>query len=827
MLRALSWRYWRRHPLRLASCLLATGLAVAVVLAVSALLLSLAMGESRLARAEASAAPLQVRAVAEEGMRAAWELTLAALPGVARLEPVLLKQSVLLAEREESAVRVRGVRPGRADYRQDVQEGRMFEADEPTAAVISSALAERLELGNGALLRLATPRGIRSYSVVGRYEALTDGLGAEVLLPLDSAQSAFGSAEPLLSGFDVWLKPGANPVAVQADLQDRLGSAGQVLSAAEQRHVFAWTLSGLRLLLLILALLTVLAAGCLLLSALSLMLLEREREFGRLRAVGLSRRKLLGWLLLDLAWLIALATLLGLAGGVGLGRAVASLGPDTVLTLAPLPLVGLRFGPGPLLLAALVALALFAVSGLFLHWRLERGASRAWQLERYALRISALALVLLAAGASLPPEEHALRLGLQLPALAGLLSGLVLLIPPASAALSRRLSAWRRSPIWLWLSGELLRRYRQRNCLALASLMLSLTLLTGVFGVVHSYRLSLARWLERMYDWDLIVTQRGVSVQAGLPLSDELRWDLAVVPGVALVTGDILPVIKQGKLEASLYVFDMATFAAHRSFETVAGVSGAALPEVLRSGRNIAISRSLAQANELEVGSSLTLVTPMGEYGYEVQAVVADVGAARNSLFMDRQTYLRDWRNDNVELFTVALEAGADREEVAGLIRQQLSSRYPIEVLSGEEYRQAMVRQVRNTFGFSQVLVLVFVAMATWGLVNIGLESFAYLRHELAVLRALGARVPLLRKVLLFEVLLSAAFGLLASLTLGTLLSAVLLRGVQLSSRFTVIWYLPTSAYFVAAVTVMGLTAVLAGLVMRASYPLPEQQPLA
>ena len=42
-------------------------------------------------------------------------------------------------------------------------------------------------------------------------------------------------------------------------------------------------------------------------------------------------------------------------------------------------------------IAALVALVLFAVSGLFLHWRLERGVSRAWQLERHLEGVASLA----------------------------------------------------------------------------------------------------------------------------------------------------------------------------------------------------------------------------------------------------------------------------------------------------------------------------------------------------------------------------------------------------------------------------------------------------
>ncbi len=793
----ISWRYWRSQPAKAFSCLLAVALALALTLATDLVVRSLQQGEEALVEDTLGYGDLQVVATAAEGVPATWQGPFADVAGVVGLEPVLLREGVALGEREKLLVQVRGLTSGNLPYAARLRQGRFFGPREEDAVLVSDRLAARLALSPGDLLALSTPLGFQRYRVVGVYEAASQSASAlGVLAPLERVQTDFAGSEPLVSWFEVALAPGYERSAVQAELQDQVGRVARVETLSERRAAFRQTFGGAALALVALAILALLAAVYLLVSNLSLMLVERAQDFTHLSRLGLSQASLLRWLSTELLAFILLGSLLGALLGWALAVMLVRLTGDSLLVPSPLSLAGLEASWRSLLWAAsALGLLSFAAIG-YLRRRLTLPGSTAMGLEPLVLPALTLALLALAGAPVLPALQASERLQLlwRLGFSALLLLAASLAAPILSRWLARRVASWAGAPAWLWLASKL-RGRRAQGSVAVASLMVSLAILTGVFGVVHSYRASLSSWLEQMFDWDLIVSQQSLGLHAEVPISGEVGWELAVVPGVSLVSGDTLPIIKQDRLRANLYVFDMRSFPQRRSFESLAGVSGERLPEVLASGRSVAISRSLANANDLSVGDGLSLVTPTGEYPYDVKAIVEDAGAAARAVFMDRQIYLRDWRDENVDLFTVAVEPGADREAVAALIRAQLSSRYPIEVRSAEAYQDEMERLIGRTFAFSQVLALLFVAIAAWGLLNVALGSVATIRREVSLLTILGAEPKLLRQVLLFDLFLHGGFGVLAGLTLGTLLSRVLVPMVQLSSRFTVTWHLPVTAY--------------------------------
>ena len=859
----LGARYWRGHPARLASALLAVALAAALALSSALVLRSLHRGERLLLQNGGAAGDLQALATAEEGMQASWQRALHD-PSVSALEPVLVKRSVALGEGERLVVQLRGVRSSHAAYRSRLLAGRFFAAEE--GVLVSAALARRLELDPGGTLELTTPRGFRRYPVLGVYtppELAEAALG--VLAPLGLVQEDFALGEPLVSWFELSLvpntgpsaDPSADPEAVAERLQERLGRVA-LLRPAGAAEASGLGFAGLAWALVLLAALSLLAAVYLLLSNLALMLVERGPALAQLRALGASPRTLALAVRLELHALVLSGLLLGAGLGWGLASSLVRLSASSVLLLAPLWLEPVRLGWHGALALALAYLLMAGVGLAFLRGALRSGAAprpeRVRRLHRCApalgvLRRVGLAVLVLSpillsltflnpatlgltrphstdtrsAPGSTPPGlaspesgDGARRAALLA---AALLLGAALAVPLLSGALERRLRRWPGAPTWLLLALALRQREGRQSGVALASLMLALTLLTGVFGVVHSYRVSLERWLEQMFTWDLIVSQQDFGLPAALPISDEVRLELAVMPGVALVAGDSLPVIKQDRLEAQLYLFERSGFPDSRQFESLAGASAEDLPGVLASGRYVALSRTLAERNGLAVGDGLSLVTPTGEYGYDVRAIVEDVEAAQNGIFMDREVYLRDWRDASVDLFTVALTEEADREAVAELIRVQLSERYPIAVRSVEEYRDELERQVRESFGFGQALVLLFVAVAAWGLLNVVLASALAVRREVALLSALGAGPALLRRVLLFDLVLHGGFGVLSGLGLGTLLSRVLVQSVQFSSRFTVAWHLPVSAYPVLLLAVLLALGVVGVATLRSLRP--------
>lgn len=814
----ISWRYWRAHPTRLLSCLGAVALAVAVSLPAGLIAASVQRNYGQ-DLALGPKTDLHIVSTVDEGMQALWQTAIEEVPGVAHALPSLNRQGVLVYQGEQLAVGVRGLS---VKALPEPLSGRALQKLERGTVMVSAALAGALDLSPNTAIEIVTPRGFRSYYVVGIFDSPGRGpLAHSLIASLGEVQTSFAGGERLVSRFDIALSEGANRAEVKEALEARLGAAASVLGAGEQRGMTD-LLEGAGVLLLLILSFTFLASSYLLLSNLSLMLVERKHQLSHLRALGLGSRGLRSWLGLELMWLITLGSLLGSIFGGALLGIVADMMQTSLLT-GPVRIYDLFLAPEAALASLLMVLGLGVLSALYIRRQLGGAPSpqlpsrRGFQRLVYAVTlISGLGFCLLTLIPILGLSTGYLT-AIQLGCFILWLACLALLIPRLSGFLSYLVGRWHGSPTWLWLSAGLLKRHRRHSSAAVVSLMISLTMLTGVFGVAYSYRSSLQSWADSMYNWDLLVSQRTLGVQTEVPISEDLRWELAVVPGVSLVSADVWPSIRQGRLNANLYVFDMANFPYKRSFVSLEGVSSEALPDALRQGRSVAISRSLAKAQDLQVGSGLSLITPTGEYPYDVIAVVDDLGAAANSIFIDRQTYLADWRNENVDLFTIALSETANREQVATLIREQLSSRYDLEVKSVSEYRAELDEMVNDTFGFSQALVLLFVGIAALGLINVGLESLHYLRREIAILNALGARVSLIRTMLLAEVVFNGVLGVIAGLTLGSLLSNILVRGVQLSSRFTVVWHIPVTAYAILALAALLVVVAVGGVTLRSA----------
>ncbi len=135
------------------------------------------------------------------------------------------------------------------------------------------------------------------------------------------------------------LDPGADPAATRAAVEDVLAAYPQV--KAEDRAAFQAdqtaqfnsiliAVNGLLGLALFIALLGIA-------NTLALSVLERTREIGLMRAVGMLRRQTREMVVIESAMVSIFGALLGIAVGLGLGTAVAMALPDSVVAGATIP----------------------------------------------------------------------------------------------------------------------------------------------------------------------------------------------------------------------------------------------------------------------------------------------------------------------------------------------------------------------------------------------------------------------------------------------------------------------------------------------------------
>ncbi|WP_276657449.1 ABC transporter permease, partial [Thauera aminoaromatica] len=246
---------------------------------------------------------------------------LAAAPEVADASPVV-EIDARLAGREDS-LSIQGVDlfslarvtprllPRAAD------EGERFAALADDALFLTEGARRALGVKVGDVLHFQAGSGRLALRVAGDLPGLEDGRRLAVM-DIAGAQWHFGRLGRL-TRIDLRLHDGVAPDAARAALQARL-PAGVVVTLPEAAEDEAANLSrAYRVNLTLLAAIALLTGGFLVFSAQALSVVRRRTEFAFLRAVGLARRTLFGWLLAE-------GAAVGLAGGVlgvALGHALA------------------------------------------------------------------------------------------------------------------------------------------------------------------------------------------------------------------------------------------------------------------------------------------------------------------------------------------------------------------------------------------------------------------------------------------------------------------------------------------------------------------------
>jgi putative ABC transport system permease protein len=250
----------------------------------------------------------------------------------------------------------------------DGQPGQAWPAFEDAGAVlVSEPFAHRTGIGRGGTIRLRTDRGDRDFAVAGVYYDYASDRG----IALMSRRTYLRWwNDPALSGFSLYLRPGADPDRVVELLRRTIG-AEQGLSIQSNRSLKKISLEIFDRTFLITGVLRLLAgfvAFIGVLSSLMALQLERVRELGVLRANGMTPGQV--WQLVTTQ-----TGLMGLAAGL--------LSLPVGLTLAAIMIyvvnrrsfgwtIRMEVGPRILLEALALALAAALLAGIYPAFKMAR-----------------------------------------------------------------------------------------------------------------------------------------------------------------------------------------------------------------------------------------------------------------------------------------------------------------------------------------------------------------------------------------------------------------------------------------------------------------------
>jgi putative ABC transport system permease protein len=698
----------------------------------------------------------------------------------------------------------------------------------PDALLIGQETAARygLRLGDALTLRAGDAR--RTMRIAGilnpadeRSRRALDGLA---IVDISTAQELFNMAGRL-SHID--LIADERTEAGRA-LLDRIRAilppgAAIVKPSARSQSVESLT-DAFRLNLTALSLLALVVGMFLIYNTITFSVVQRRPIIGTLRCLGVTQAEVFRQVLLETLLLGAIGGVLGIGLGILLGRGAVGLVSQTIndlyytvnvrsVDVDPWTLAkGFGLGLAASLLAALApayeATSIPPITAL----RRSAGEQRVrWLLPRVALA----GLVMLAIGAAMLLLSRALVVNLG--GIFFVLIGLALASPMATIGLMGALQPLldRLAGLVGRLSARGVVNAISRTAIAIASLMVAVSVIIGLQSMINSFRTTVESWLDASLTADVYIAPPATGINASnATIAPSVVADFEALPDVSDVTlfrrvsvdfrtadaeyrpASLLAIRSNRERSARTFVWTLRP--ADGLWASMAGQDEVQVSEPFANKYGIT-----PQNNRL------LLRTDQGERAFQVVAVYYDYASDAGVIVMRHETYRRYWQD--AQISSLALYVNPAQVSDLGAFVDQLRRRFAgrdLVISANRELRADALAIFERTFTITGALNLLATVVAFIGVLSALMALQIERTRELGMLRANGMTLRQLWRMTLLETgLMGGTAGLLAMPT-GFLLALILVYIINLRSfgwtiRLDLQWETFAQAMVVAVVSAL------------------------
>jgi putative ABC transport system permease protein len=742
----------------------------------------------------------------------------AAVPGVADAVPGVYAQNARIIGKNGKVVPTFGAPQAGLDWQGENDLVQLREGRGPVAAdeiAIDAGLAKTSGYRVGDRVGVLTLQPRKSFEIVGifGYSGDRDSLGGSqtTAFTMPVAQQLLLGEQDMVSVIDVTAEQGVTPTALRDDVKAAIGGDYQVKTGQQtsddQAAGLESFLNFFTYVLLGFAGVALFVGIFLILNTFSMLVAQRTRELALMRAIGASRRQVIGSVLLEASVIGLVASVLGLGAGVGVGAAIAAAfsrlgGTNLDLTIG--------VPPAAVVASFVVGLGVTLVAATFPAIRASRippvAAMRdAATPDKPLTKVTVAGTVVLVAGST--AMAFALTgnasLWLLLGGVLGAFVGVALLTPVISrpvVSLLGRLFSWS-------LPGQLGRRNSARNprrtAVTAGALMVSIALVTGVSTILASATTSIAKAVDTQVKADLVIA--GQQTGPTPPTFDAaVLGQAAALPGVARV--------------AAFYQ-SMGTVDGDRAFigavndltdtREVLGLqaAGGSLAD-LRAGQLVIDSES-AKTGGIDVGDTVEIQLPRGDATtYTVTGIYTKTDTTRGILLP--ASAAKDFAVPAPSLALLQLADGADVKAVQAAADRLVADSPEVTVQDRSEYVKQTTSAFDQILVFIQILLALAIVIAVLGIVNTLALSVIERTRELGLLRAIGLRRSQTMRMITVESVVISLFGTLLGIGVGIGLGAAVVKALE-DQGFTTL-ALPWSQmgiYLVAAAVIGVVAAIL------------------
>ncbi|HET7705739.1 MAG TPA: FtsX-like permease family protein [Thermoanaerobaculia bacterium] len=354
----------------------------------------------------------------------------------------------------------------------------------------------------------------------------------------------------------------------------------------------------------------------------------------------------------------------------------------------------------------------------------------------------------------------------------------------------------------------------RRTSIASAALSLAIGMMVAVALMVGSFRETVRIWVDQTVQSDLwLRPSRGLSnAQAAVfppAIADEVRAvdfvaSVERIRGRDVVYEDTIIWVGSGEFALAAARADLPMVAPKEP-------DPALLKAVAVNG--VVISESFSTRFDKEIGDTVVLPVPGGTRSFPITGIYRDYSNDRGVAVMDRDLFVKTFRDDAINTLVVYLKDGVDPETARAQLEKTFGPRYGAFAVSNASIRKEVMTIFDQTFMITYALLGVAIIVAVLGIVNTLSALILERSRELALLRVGGMSQGQVRGMIVLESTLIGIASTVAGVVMGWILSWILINVINRQSfGWTIDFYVPT-ALIATSLAITFLSSVAAGLV--------------
>jgi putative ABC transport system permease protein len=608
-------------------------------------------------------------------------------------------------------------------------------------------------------------------------------------------------------------RPGVSQQQLVSNLRSVLPHGLEAITGAalikEMQDQFQQVMSFFSTFMLIFAGVALLVGAFMIFNTFSITVAQRTRESGLLRALGASRRQVLGSVLIEALAVGVIASAIGLAAGVAVAAGLKAMLSGLGFGLPP---GGIVFTGRTVLLASLAGVAVTLVAAVSPARKAAKvppvaamqeavaGSTGYGSKERVmvgsAILAAGLAVLLTGLFASVGNRTLVVGAGIVLVFFAVTVLGRTVSLP-----LSRALGA--PLPKLRGVTGTLAQRNAMRNpkrtAASASALMIGVGLVAFFTILASSSTASVNATIDRTFAGDIVIDSGG-GLMGGV--DPALAARLSKLPQVSAVTGVAVgPAQILGKVEL---VSGVDPRTAGQIFD-VSPVQGS----MAGLGRtDIAVYKDVAAAEHLKIGSTVpVLFRDTGPQKLRVALIYGDATAAPSPrYFLGNPAFNANFAARYDSQVFVKKAPGVSNAAALAAVRVTASGYSGTTVMDQAAYKAERAKPVQQELMLVYTMLALAILIALLGIGNTLALSIFERTRELGVMRAVGMTRRQLRATVRWESVIIALQGTVLGLAVGLLFGWALV--LSMKNQGITVFSVP-----VLTLVIVVVLAALAGLV--------------